>query len=77
MDPILLSTPKLKPKNVTHYVNQDYSWKRQNGEIKRFLRIPKVTRLGQPKGFCYFGLNIGKLEFTGDFSLEKLVSYCL
>ena len=50
-DPVLLSTPKLKPKNVTHYVNHDYSRKRQNGEIKRFLRSPKVTRLGQPKGF--------------------------
>ena len=54
VDPVLLSTPRLKPKNVTHYVNHDYSWKRQNGEIKQFFRNPKVTLLGQPKGFVVF-----------------------
>ena len=52
VDPVLLSTPKLKPKNVTHYVNHDHSQKRRNGDIKWFLRSPKVTWLGQPKGFA-------------------------
>ena len=31
----------------------------------------KVTRLGAAQTIYYFRLNIGKLELTGDFSLEK------
>ena len=38
---------------------------------------PKGHRAGESQGVGLFDLNIGKLEFTGAFSLEKLVNYCL
>ena len=38
---------------------------------------PKGHGIGAAQAISCFGLNIGKLEFTGAFSLEKLVNYCL
>ena len=38
---------------------------------------PEGHTVGAAQGVGWFGLNIGKLEFTMDFSLEKLVNYCL
>ena len=38
---------------------------------------PKGHAVGATRGVGWFGLNIGQLEFTGAFSLEKLVNYCL
>ena len=48
-------------------------WDHEHSQEDKFVRLngwgsPKVTRLGQPKGFCCFGLNIGKLEVTRAFS---------
>ena len=42
----VLNTHKLKSESVTHKVNHEYSRKRQNGDIRRFWRSPKVTQLG-------------------------------
>ena len=36
VDLALLNTHKLKSESVTHKVNHEYSWKRQNGDIRRF-----------------------------------------
>ena len=38
---------------------------------------PKGHMVGAAQGVGWFDLNIGKLEFTGAFSLEKLVNDCL
>ena len=38
---------------------------------------PKGHMVGEAQAVGWFSLNIGKLEFTGDFSLETLVNYCL
>ena len=38
---------------------------------------PKGHTVGAAQVVSCFGLNIGKLEFTGAFSLEKLVNYFL
>ena len=38
---------------------------------------PKGHTVGAAQAVSWFGLNIGKLEFTEAFSLEKLVNYCL
>ena len=51
-DLTVLNTHKLKYESVTHKVNHEYSRERQNGDIRRFWRSPKVTRLGQPKGLA-------------------------
>ena len=59
-----------------HEVNHEYSQKRQNGDIKR-VEEPKGHKVGAAQAVSCFGLNIGKLELTGAFSLEKLVNYCL
>ena len=41
------------------------------------LEEPKGHTVGAAHAISCFGLNRGKLELTGDFSLEKLVNYCL
>ena len=51
-DLAVLNTHKLKSESVTHKVNHEYSWKRQNDDIRRFWRSPKVIGLGKPKGLA-------------------------
>ena len=52
---------------------------RQSGLKKNLKRWRdwKVTRLGGAQTIYCLSLNTGKLEFTGDFSLEKLVNHLL
>ena len=50
-NPILLSTHKLKSKNVTHEVNHEYSQKRQNGDLRRFQGAQRSHDWGSPNGW--------------------------
>ena len=38
---------------------------------------PKGHTIGAAQTVGWFGLNVGQLEFTGDFSMEKIVNHCL